>query len=347
VLKNDLLIRALLRQPLERTPVWMMRQAGRYLPEYRKVREQAGDFLSLCMNQELACEVTMHPLDSYRFDAAILFSDILTIPHAMGLGLHFVEGEGPKFHHPIKSASDIKALPIPDPEQELGYVCDAVRLIHKTLDSRVPLIGFSGSPWTLACYMIEGGSSRDFRKVKGLLYEQPQLMEQLLNKLTTAVTAYLNAQIAAGVEVVMVFDTWGGVLSTDDYQKFSLDYTAQIAHDLRQNIPSVLFTKGGGQWLEAMANSGFNGLGLDWTTSIASARTRVGDRVALQGNMDPMTLYAPPAVIEQRVQHVLQEFGEGSGHVFNLGHGILPDVDPQHVEVMVEAVHKYSRQYHR
>ncbi len=346
MLKNDLLIRALQRQPVARTPVWMMRQAGRYLPEYRKVREKAGDFLSLCMNPELACEVTMQPLDRYRFDAAILFSDILTIPHAMGLGLHFVEGEGPKFHHPIKTSSDIKALPTPDPEQELGYVCDAVRLIHKTLDSRVPLIGFSGSPWTLACYMVEGGSSKDFRKVKGLLYEQPQLMEQLLSKLTTAVTAYLNAQIAAGVEVVMVFDTWGGVLSSEDYQKFSLNYTSQIAHDLRQDIPSVLFTKGGGQWLESMADAGFDGLGLDWTTSIASARARVGDRVALQGNMDPMALYAPPELIEQRVQRVLQEFGEGSGHVFNLGHGILPDVNPQHVEVMVEAVHKYSRQYH-
>jgi uroporphyrinogen decarboxylase len=347
VLKNDLLIRALQRQPVERTPVWMMRQAGRYLPEYRKVREQAGDFLSLCMNPELACEVTMQPLDRYRFDAAILFSDILTIPHAMGLGLHFVEGEGPKFHHPIKTASDIEALPIPDPEQELGYVCDAVRLIHKTLDGRVPLIGFSGSPWTLACYMVEGGSSKDFRKVKGLLYEQPQLMQQLLSKLTTAVTAYLNAQIAAGVEVVMVFDTWGGVLSAEDYQTFSLNYTAQIAQELSQDVPSVLFTKGGGQWLESMADSGFDGLGLDWTTSIASARARVGDRVALQGNMDPMALYAPPAVIQQRVQHVLQEFGTGNGHVFNLGHGILPDINPQHVEAMVEAVHTFSPQYHR
>ncbi len=345
--KNDLLIRSLLRQPVERTPVWMMRQAGRYLPEYRKVREQAGDFLSLCMNPELACEVTMQPLDRYRFDAAILFSDILTIPHAMGLGLHFVEGEGPKFHHPVRHSEDIKALPVPDPEDDLGYVCDAVRLIHKTLDGRVPLIGFSGSPWTLACYMVEGGSSRDFRKVKGLLYEQPQLMHELLEKLTNAVSAYLNAQISAGVEVVMVFDTWGGVLSAEDYQHFSLNYTARIAEKVPQEIPSVLFTKGGGQWLEAMADSGFDGLGLDWTTSITSARHRVGDKVALQGNMDPLTLYASPVVIEQRVERVLRQFGHGSGHVFNLGHGILPDIDPAHVEAMVEAVHKISPQFHR
>ncbi len=344
--KNDLLIRALQRQPVERTPVWMMRQAGRYLPEYRKVRAQAGDFLSLCMNPELACEVTMQPLDRYKFDAAILFSDILTIPHAMGLGLHFVEGEGPKFHHPLRRPEDIHALQVPDPEQDLGYVCDAVRLIHKTLDGRVPLIGFSGSPWTLACYMVEGGSSRDFRKVKGLMYEQPQLMAELLNKLTLAVSAYLNAQIAVGVEVVMVFDTWGGVLSAEDYQTFSLYYTSQIAENLKPEIPSVLFTKGGGQWLEQMADSGFDGLGLDWTTSIASARDRVGGRVALQGNMDPMTLYASPAVIKQRVEYVLQQFGHGTGHVFNLGHGILPDIDPSHVEAMVEAVHQFSPQYH-
>ena len=344
--KNDLLIRALLKQPVDRTPVWMMRQAGRYLPEYRRVREQAGDFLNLCMNPELACEVTLQPLERFRFDAAILFSDILTIPHAMGLGLYFVEGEGPKFHEPIRRSADIAKLSVPDPELELGYVCDAVRLIHKTINGRVPLIGFSGSPWTLACYMVEGGSSRDFRKVKGLLYEQPQLMHQLLSKLTRAVTDYLNAQISAGAEVVMVFDTWGGALGADEYAEFSLDYSSRIATQLTDNIPSILFTKGGGQWLEAMADSGFNGLGLDWTTSIASARDRVGDRVALQGNMDPLILYSSPEVIEQHVQRVLQEYGNGTGHVFNLGHGILPDIDPLNVKTMVEAVHEFSPQYH-
>ncbi|MCH9698327.1 MAG: uroporphyrinogen decarboxylase [Gammaproteobacteria bacterium] len=344
--ENNLLERALLRQPIDRTPVWMMRQAGRYLPEYRKVREQAGDFLSLCMNPELACEVTMQPLRRYRFDAAILFSDILTIPDAMGLGLHFVEGEGPKFHSPIRHSRDIDNLPIPDPEQELRYVCDAVRLIKRALDNQLPLIGFSGSPWTLACYMVEGGSSRDFRKVKSLMYEQPDLMHQLLEKLTVAITAYLNAQLAAGVNVVMVFDTWGGALSAQDYQQFSLDYCARIAKGLDVQVPSILFTKGGGQWLENMADAGFNALGLDWTTSIAEARQRVGNKVALQGNMDPMLLYANPDVIRQRVQSVLQEFGNGSGHVFNLGHGILPDINPAHVEAMVNAVHDFSPELH-
>lgn len=351
ILKNDLLIRALLKQPVERTPVWMMRQAGRYLPEYRQVRGKAGSFMQLCTNPELACEVTMQPLDRFRFDAAILFSDILTIPDAMGLGLSFAEGEGPQFAHPLRTAEDIKKLPIPDPEIELGYVLDAVRLIKTNLNSRVPLIGFSGSPWTLACYMVEGKSSKNFEKVKGLMFEQPVLMHQLLDKIAQSVAAYLNAQIDAGADAVMVFDTWGGALSHDDYLEFSLRYTRQVQALLNtrpqgRQIPSILFTKGGGLWLEAMAESGYDALGLDWQTDIAGARNRVGNKVALQGNMDPITLYATPAVIREKVAKILHDYGSGSGHVFNLGHGILPDINPAHVKAMVDAVHELSPQYH-
>jgi len=350
-LKNDTFIKALLKQPVAYTPVWMMRQAGRYLPEYRQVREQAGSFLNLCTNPELACEVTLQPLRRFDFDAAILFSDILTIPDAMGLGLYFTEGEGPKFHHPLRTAADIERLPIPDPELELRYVMDAVRLIRKNLAGSVPLIGFSGSPWTLATYMVEGGSSKSFHRVKGLMYEQPKVMHALLDKLAQSVASYLNAQIAAGAQAVMLFDTWGGVLSTEDYAEFSLYYAKQIRSLLNtqvdgQQIPTVLFSKGCGQWLEVMTDAGYDALGLDWQTDIANARARVGNQVALQGNMDPIALYAQPEIITEKVKTILQKYGQGSGHVFNLGHGILPDINPEHVKAMVDAVHQYSPAYH-
>ena len=351
-LKNDTFIKALLKQPTDYTPIWMMRQAGRYLPEYRKVREEAGSFMAVCTNPELACEVTLQPLRRFDFDAAILFSDILTIPDAMGLGLYFTEGEGPKFKNPIRTAADIEKLPIPDPEIELRYVMDAVRLIRKNLNGSVPLIGFSGSPWTLATYMIEGGSSKNFAKVKALMYNDPALMHQLLDKLAQSVAAYLNAQIAAGTQAVMLFDTWGGMLSGDDYKEFSLHYAQQVRSLLKteidgQRIPTVLFTKGGGLWLEEMAATGYDALGLDWQTDIHCARARVGDKVALQGNLDPMALYAKPEIITEKVKNILQKYGNGSGHVFNLGHGILPDINPEHVKTMVDAVHEQSRIYHQ
>ncbi len=351
-LKNDTFIKALLKQPTDYTPIWMMRQAGRYLPEYRKVREEAGSFMAVCTNPELACEVTLQPLRRFDFDAAILFSDILTIPDAMGLGLYFTEGEGPKFKNPLRTAADIEKLPIPDPEIELRYVMDAVRLIRKNLNGSVPLIGFSGSPWTLATYMIEGGSSKNFAKVKALMYNDPALMHQLLDKLAQSVAAYLNAQIAAGAQAVMLFDTWGGMLSGDDYKEFSLHYAQQVRSLLKteidgQRIPTILFTKGGGLWLEEMAATGYDALGLDWQTDIHQARARVGDKVALQGNLDPMALYAKPEIITEKVKTILQKYGNGSGHVFNLGHGILPDINPEHVKAMVDAVHEYSRTYHQ
>jgi uroporphyrinogen decarboxylase len=347
-LKNDTFIKALLRQPTDYTPIWMMRQAGRYLPEYRAIREQAGSFMNLCTNPELACEVTLQPLRRFDFDAAILFSDILTIPDAMGLGLYFTEGEGPKFKNPIRTAADIEKLPIPDPEIELRYVMDAVRLIRKNLEGSVPLIGFSGSPWTLATYMIEGGSSKNFAKIKSMMFNEPALMHKLLEKNAESVAAYLNAQIAAGAQAVMLFDTWGGMLSGDDYKAFSLHYAQQVRSQLKtevdgQRIPTVLFTKGGGLWLEDMAETGYDALGLDWQTDIGQARARVGDKVALQGNLDPLTLYAKPEVIVEKVKTILGKYGEGSGHVFNLGHGILPDINPDNVKAMVDAVHEFSR----
>ncbi len=351
-LKNDTFIRALLKQPVDYTPIWMMRQAGRYLPEYRKVREQAGSFLDLCTNPELACEVTLQPLRRFDFDAAILFSDILTIPDAMGLGLYFTEGEGPKFSNPVRTAADVNKLPIPDPETDLRYVVDAVRLIRKNLQGSVPLIGFSGSPWTLATYMVEGGSSKSFQKVKSMMYEQPKLMHVMLDKLAQSVALYLNAQIEAGAQAVMLFDTWGGMLTTEDYVEFSLYYAKQVRALLKttvdgQQIPTILFTKGGGLWLEAMADSGYDALGLDWQTDMQQARARVGHQVALQGNMDPVALYASPEVITEKVKTILHKYGSGSGHVFNLGHGILPDMNPDHVKAMVDAVHEHSRVYHQ
>ena len=350
-LKNDRFLRALLKQPVDATPVWMMRQAGRYLPEYRATRSRAGDFMGLCTNPELACEVTLQPLERYPLDAAILFSDILTIPDAMGLGLYFETGEGPKFHKPVRTEADINALQVINPEQDLPYVINAVKTIRRELHGRVPLIGFSGSPWTLATYMIEGGSSRDFRRAKEMLYNQPQLMHRLLDVLAQSVTVYLNAQIQAGAQAVQIFDTWGGALSHSAYQEFSLAYMQKIVAGLireqdGRQVPVILFTKGGGQWLEAMANTGATALGLDWTTDIGAARARIGAKVALQGNMDPSILYASPARIREEVGAILAAYGPGSGHVFNLGHGITPEVDPEHAGAFIRAVHELSQAYH-
>lgn len=351
-LKNDLYLRALLRQPTERTPIWMMRQAGRYLPEYREVRTQAGDFMALCKNAELACEVTLQPLRRFKLDAAILFSDILTIPDAMGLGLYFETGEGPKFERPLRDVAAIENLGIPDPEQELRYVMDAVRTIRRELDGQVPLIGFSGSPWTLATYMVEGGSTKNFSEVKKLMFSEPAAMHMLLSKLAESVTTYLNAQIAAGAQAVMIFDTWGGVLSPRDYREFSLQYMKKIVAGLTREVdgrqvPVTLFTKNGGAWLPEMAATGCDALGVDWTMDLGTARALVQDKVALQGNMDPSVLYAPPARIEEEVAVILESYGHGHGHVFNLGHGIHPGVDPEHALAFIDAVHKLSPAYHR
>lgn len=346
-LKNDRFLKALLRQPVDRTPVWMMRQAGRYLPEYRATRAQAGDFMSLCKNTELACEVTLQPLERYNLDAAILFSDILTIPDAMGLGLYFAEGEGPKFRKPVRTEADIEKLEVINTASDLGYVTDAVTMIRQELNGRVPLIGFSGSPWTLATYMVEGQSSRDFARAKTMLYTQPEIMHQLLEKLALSVIDYLNAQIRAGAQVVQIFDTWGGALSHAAYQEFSLTYMEKIVRGLithadGREVPVILFTKGGGHWLEAMAATGCHCLGLDWTIDIGSARGRVGDKVALQGNMDPAVLRADAGTIESEVAAILGSYGDSPGHIFNLGHGITPDIDPANVKVFIDAVHRFS-----
>ncbi|MBN3564040.1 uroporphyrinogen decarboxylase [Aliamphritea spongicola] len=351
-LKNDRFLRALLREPVDVTPVWMMRQAGRYLPEYRATRSQAGDFLSLCKNKELACEVTIQPLERYELDAAILFSDILTIPDAMGLGLYFETGEGPKFKKIIRTEADVAALPVPDSAKDLDYVMNAVKEIRRELNGRVPLIGFSGSPWTLATYMVEGGSSKDFRHIKEMMYATPEVMHALLDKLAQSVTDYLNQQILSGAQAVQIFDTWGGVLSGPMYQEFSLRYMQQIISGLireheGRKVPVIMFTKNGGQWLETMAEAGADALGLDWTTNIDDARARVGNSVALQGNMDPSVLYASPERIRQEVGDILGRFGAGSGHVFNLGHGIHQFVDPERPKAFVDAVHELSAQYHK
>ncbi len=350
-LKNDRFLKALLREPVDVTPVWMMRQAGRYLPEYRATRAEAGDFMSLCQSPERACEVTLQPLARFELDAAILFSDILTIPDAMGLGLYFETGEGPKFRKPVRSAADVDALSVPDPEDSLKYVMDAVRLIRHELNGQVPLIGFSGSPWTLATYMVEGSSTKDFRNIKGMMYSQPEVLYQLLDKLADSVISYLNAQIKAGGQAVQIFDTWGGVLTPEAYRTFSLHYMQKIVNGLiRENegrkVPVILFTKNGGQWLELIADTGADAAGLDWTTDIGNARQRVGDRMALQGNLDPCVLYAGPEQIREQVDVVLEKFGAGSGHVFNLGHGIHPQVNPDHAKAMIDAVHELSVQYH-
>ncbi len=350
-LKNDRLLRALLRQPVDVTPVWMMRQAGRYLPEYRAARERAGDFMSLCRNPQQACEVTLQPLERYPLDAAILFSDILTIPDALGLGLYFEEGEGPRFRKPLVTTKDIEDLPVLNTQADLPYVLDAVRLIRRELNGRVPLIGFSGSPWTLATYMIEGGSSRDFARTKALLYDQPELLHLLLARLADAVVDYLNAQIAAGAQAVQVFDTWGGALSQRAYQDFSLQYMARIVRGLTREaegrpVPVILFTKGAGPWLELIADTGCHAVGVDWTVDIGQARRRIGDHVALQGNMDPAILRAPATVIEAEVEAILRSFGSANGHVFNLGHGITPDIDPHKAGLFVDAVHRLSERFH-
>ena len=355
-LKNDRYLKALLRQPVDMTPVWMMRQAGRYLPEYKATRAQAGDFMSLCRNAELACEVTLQPLRRYALDAAILFSDIVTIPDAMGLGLTFGPGEGPKFANPVRSQSAVDNLPIPDPEQELQYVMNAVRTIRRELKGEVPLIGFSGSPWTLATYMVEGGSSKAFTLIKKMLYGEPQLLHRLLDKLADSVILYLNAQIKAGAQSVMIFDTWGGVLAHRDYLEFSLRYMHKIVDGLIREhegraVPVTLFTKGGGLWLEAIADTGCDAVGLDWTVNLTDAKARVGHKVALQGNMDPSVLYATPQRIEQEVQQILADFshanGDGNGHVFNLGHGIHQDVPVESPKILVDAIHHYSKPYHK
>jgi uroporphyrinogen decarboxylase len=350
-LKNDRFLRALQRQPVDRTPVWMMRQAGRYLPEYRATREKAGDFMALCSNPQLACEVTLQPLERYPLDAAILFSDILTIPDAMGLGLYFENGEGPRFRKPVRNAAAVEKLEVVKTAEQLSYVTDAVTTIRRELNGRVPLIGFSGSPWTLATYMIEGGSSKDFRQAKQMLYNQPDVLSLLLHKLSDSVVDYLNAQIKAGAQAVQIFDTWGGALSAAAYQRFSLEPMRRIVEGLikeweGRRVPVILFTKGGGQWLEAMADTGADCLGLDWTTDIGQARRRVGGRVALQGNMDPAVLYSEPARIREEVASILASYGRGSGHVFNLGHGITPEVDPAAAGAFIEAVVELSPAYH-
>ncbi len=348
-LENDRFLRALHREPVDRTPIWMMRQAGRYLPEYLASRAKAGDFMSLCRNAELCCEVTLQPLARYGLDAAILFSDILTIPDAMGLGLRFVEGEGPVFDQPLRSVAAIDALGIPDAEQDLGYVMNAVRTIRGALGDSLPLIGFSGSPWTLATYMVEGRGGHDFAIIKKMMIEEPAAFDRLLKTLSDSVIEYLSAQIAAGADVVMVFDTWGGVLSPGHYAHFSLAPMAAIVAQIKQRhpgIPVILFTKNGGQHLERMADTGCDALGLDWTTSLGDARRRVGDRVALQGNFDPVTLFAKPEQIIEETARVLADFGKGPGHIFNLGHGILPKTPPEHAAAMIDAVHRLSPQYH-
>jgi uroporphyrinogen decarboxylase len=350
-LANDLLLRALLREPTPRTPLWMMRQAGRYLPEYRATRARAGSFMQLCSTPDYACEVTLQPLARYALDAAILFSDILTIPHALGLGLEFEAGEGPTIARPVRTAADIDRLPTLDPERELRYVMDAVRLIRRELGGRVPLIGFAGSPFTVGTYVVEGGGSKNFSRIKGMAYGSPLDLHRLLERLTVATIDYLNAQIRAGAQAVMVFDTWGGVLTPAAYREFSLAYLGRIVaglikeHDGRR-VPSVLFTKGGGPWLGEMAATGADALGVDWTTDLATARALTGGGVALQGNLDPSVLYAPPAAIRTEVGRVLASYGHGHGHVFNLGHGIHPDVDPEHAGAMVAAVHELSPAYH-
>ena len=341
-LKNTRFLKALACEPVDKTPIWVMRQAGCYLPEYRATRAKAGSFMDLCQNPELACEVTMQPLARFDLDAAIIFSDILTIPDAMGLGLYFSEGEGPKFKNPVQTAKAIKQLAMPDPNESLGYVADAIRLVKKELDGKVPLIGFSGSPWTVATYMVEGGSSKQFHLIKKMLHAEPDLLHTLLDKLADSIILYLQSQIEAGVDVVMLFDTWGGVLSTEAYQIFSLAYMKKIMDALPSDMPCILFTKSGHQWLETIAQSGCQGIGLDWTIDIANARARVGDKIALQGNLDPSVLYAPPEVIVHEVNKIMTQANQQPGHIFNLGHGILPDIPSEHVQVLVDAVHEFK-----
>ena len=350
-LKNDLLLRALMKEPVPRTPLWIMRQAGRYLPEYRATREQAGDFMSLCRNPDLACEVTLQPLRRYALDAAILFSDILTVPDAMGLGLYFVTGEGPKFRDPLQTVDAIRNLRVPDVEKELGYVFDAVRTIRRELNGEVPLIGFAGSPFTCGTYMVEGGSSREFPTIKGLAADAPEALDELMDKVADTTTEYLNAQIEAGAQAVQIFDTWGAALEPDNFRRFSLASMQKIVDGLihekdGRRIPVILFTKGAGPLLKDLADTGCDALGVDWTTDLEQAREYVQDKVALQGNLDPATLRESPEVIREGVARTLASYGNGPGHVFNLGHGITPDIDPDNLGVLVDAVHEMSPQYH-
>lgn len=342
---NDRFLRALRREPVDKTPIWLMRQAGRYLPEYRQIRTKAGSFMKLCKTPELATTVTLQPLVRFPLDAAIVFSDILTIPDAMGLGLSFAENEGPRFAHPIRSIAQVNRLSIPDMHTELNYVMETIRMVRHELNNQVPLLGFSGSPWTLATYMVEGGSSKTFSLIKQWLFTEPTGLHQLLQLLAQTVIHYLSAQINAGAQVVMIFDTWGGVLTTQDYAVFSLPYMSEIVSVLKQTHPSVpiiLFTKNSGQWLEKIATCGCDAVGIDWTMDIGQAKKRVGDKVALQGNMDPAVLYASPKRIEQEVEYILKAYGSGPGHIFNLGHGIQPDTPPEHVACLVETVHRSS-----
>ncbi|HRL20619.1 uroporphyrinogen decarboxylase [Alcaligenes sp. SDU_A2] len=351
-LKNDVLLRSLLREPVPYTPIWLMRQAGRYLPEYNATRAQAGSFMGLAQNPEFACEVTLQPLRRFDLDAAILFSDILTIPDAMGLGLDFVAGEGPRFARPVRTEADVQALAVPD-MAKLQYVFDAVSLIRKELDGKVPLIGFAGSPWTIACYMVEGQGSDDYRLVKSMLYQRPDLMHRMLEINARTTQQYLNAQIRAGAQAVMLFDSWGGVLSDSLFQQFSLQYTRQVVdglireHDGRR-VPVIVFTKGGGQWLEDIVTCGADAVGVDWTVNLARARTRLQDQVAFQGNLDPMTMFGGEAAIRAEARRVLDDFGQvgQGGHVFNFGHGISRFTDPEAVGILVDEVHAYSRQFH-
>lgn len=351
-MKSKRFLRALAREPIDCTPIWIMRQAGRYLPEYRATRAKAGDFLTLCKTPELACEVTLQPIGRFDLDAAIIFSDILTIPDAMGLGLSVEEGVGPRFAYPLRTKNDIAKLAVPDPETELRYVMDAIRLVRAELDGCVPLIGFAGSPWTLATYMVEGQGSRDFSLIKTMIFDQPETAHRLLRTITESVTVYLNAQIAAGVQAVMLFDTWGGVLSRQAYDTYSLRYMTDVISGLEKassepRPPVIVFTKGGGQWLENIALSGCDAVGLDWTVDLHEARQRIGSRVSLQGNMDPNLLYASKQRIVDEVAAILQQYGQGSGHIFNLGHGIHPTIDPDKVETLVNAVHEISIPYHQ
>jgi uroporphyrinogen decarboxylase len=351
-LKNDVFLRALMRQPVSRTPVWIMRQAGRYLPEYREVRTEAGDFMSLCMNPELACEVTLQPLRRFNLDAAILFSDILTVPNAMGLGLYFEPGEGPKFRSPVQNASQIHQLRVPQVEKDLGYVFEAVRTIRRELNGEVPLIGFAGSPFTVGTYMVEGGSSREFPTIKGLAKEAPDVLDHLMNIVAETTIEYLNGQIEAGVQAVQIFDTWGAALEPDDFRRFSLASMQKIIDGLTREkdgrrVPVIVFTKGAGPLLADLAETGCDALGVDWTTDLSTAREYVADKVALQGNLDPATLRESPEVIRQGVADTLASYGDGPGHVFNLGHGITPDIDPDNLGALVDAVHELSPENHR
>lgn len=348
VLKNDRFLRALRREPTDTTPIWVMRQAGRYLPEYRATRGRAGSFMALAQNPEYACEVTLQPLDRFELDAAILFSDILTIPDAMGLGLSFANGEGPQFAHPVRTAADIAKLAVPDMDGELRYVMDAVRLIRRELHGRVPLIGFSGSPWTLACYMVEGHGSKDFATLKAMCWNAPALAHQLLDTLAQSVAHYLIAQAAAGAQTLMIFDTWGGLLGPAPFREFSLRYMTRVVDALKanehsRNLPLILFSKGAGTHLAEMADTGCSALGVDWTINLSDARQAVAGKVALQGNLDPAILRASPDVIRREARVVMDSYGNHPGHVFNLGHGITPEVNPEHVQVLVDEVHAYGK----